>query len=307
MSSFNVNNTNIVSLSDANKSKFNANQLFGNPIDPLLNPVTGSILYWSGTNIGSVNNISSRVALGTSAGSTNQQTGAIAIGPSAGFTQQGTGAIAIGPSAGYTGQGSYAIAIGANAGLLSQHTESIILNASSTGVESAGTGRFYVKPVRALTTSVGATGSLVYNIVSNEITYDVGKSFVIDHPLHKNKYLVHACLEGPEAGVYYRGESKIENQGYLGNGSVEITLPDYTDKLADSFTVQLTPINNAVQLCTTKVEKGKFTVSGPNTEFYWLVHGNRTNAPLTVEPNKKETIVSGEGPYTWCKSKTKQK
>lgn len=303
MSSFNVNNTNIVSIADANKSKFNANRLFNKAIDPTISPVTGSILYWSGSSINAVNNISSRVALGVSAGSTNQQTGAIAIGPSAGFTQQGTSAIAIGASAGYTGQGNYAIAIGANAGLLSQHTESIILNASSTGVESAGTGRLYVKPVRALTTSVGATGSLVYNIVSNEITYDVGKSFVITHPVDKNKYLVHACLEGPETGVYYRGESKIENQGYLGNGSVEITLPDYVDKFADSFTVQLTPINNAVQLYTTKVVGGKFTVSGPNTEFFWIVHGKRTNAPLTVEPIKKETVVQGKGPYTWCEHK----
>jgi len=35
------------------------------------------------------------------------------------------------------------------------------------------------------------------------------KTFVREHPLNKDKYLVHACLEGPEAGVYYRGERLI--------------------------------------------------------------------------------------------------
>ena len=28
------------------------------------------------------------------------------------------------------------------------------------------------------------------------------KSFIIDHPTDPSKYLVHVCLEGPEAGVY---------------------------------------------------------------------------------------------------------
>ena len=35
------------------------------------------------------------------------------------------------------------------------------------------------------------------------------KTFIIDHPIDKNKYLVHGCLEGPEFGVYYRGKSEI--------------------------------------------------------------------------------------------------
>jgi len=56
--------------------------------------------------------------------------------------------------------------------------------------------------------------------------------------LHENKYLSHACLEGPEDGVYYRGEGKIENK------SVEISLPDYVDALAHNFTVQLTQSHN---------------------------------------------------------------
>ena len=31
---------------------------------------------------------------------------------------------------------------------------------------------------------------------------------MIDHPIDKNEYLVHACLEGHESGVYYKKKNK---------------------------------------------------------------------------------------------------
>ena len=34
----------------------------------------------------------------------------------------------------------------------------------------------------------------------------------ITSPLNKDKYLQHACLEGAEAGVYYRGQAIITNK-----------------------------------------------------------------------------------------------
>jgi hypothetical protein len=37
------------------------------------------------------------------------------------------------------------------------------------------------------------------------------KTFIIEHPIDTSKYLIHACLEGPEAGVYYRGKATIDN------------------------------------------------------------------------------------------------
>ena len=45
-----------------------------------------------------------------------------------------------------------------------------------------------------------------------------------------SKYLVHVCLEGPEAAVYYRGKGEITN-----NNSVVIYLPDYVKNLATDF------------------------------------------------------------------------
>ena len=121
------------------------------------------------------------------------------------------------------------------------------------------------------------------------------KSFVIDHPIDTSKYLVHGCLEGPESGVYYRGESEITN-----DESVEIELPEYVSKLAKKLSIQITGIYNGGKLKTynvTRVNDNKFTVYGPNGEFYWIVHGSR--AEIEVEPSKHNTIVKGSGPYKW--------
>ena len=56
--------------------------------------------------------------------------------------------VKIGSGAGSSNQGSRAIAIGKDAGTTNQHDNSIILNASGDVLNSGGTSRFYVKPVR---------------------------------------------------------------------------------------------------------------------------------------------------------------
>jgi hypothetical protein len=45
-----------------------------------------------------------------------------------------------------------------------------------------------------------------FNEYNNSLLYNTSKTFIIDHPIKKDKYLVHACVEGPETGVYYRGK-----------------------------------------------------------------------------------------------------
>ena len=64
--------------------------------------------------------------------------------------------------------------------------------------------------------------------------YATSKSFRIAHPLDEDKLLTYGSLEGPENGVYIRGNL---------SGSEVIVLPDYWFKLVDldSITVQLTP------------------------------------------------------------------
>jgi hypothetical protein len=121
-----------------------------------------------------------------------------------------------------------------------------------------------------------------------------GKSFIINHPTDNNKYLVHFCLEGPEAGIYYRGKGEIINNEYT-----EVKLPDYVDNFSSNFTVKITPIynNKIIILNASEVENNKFKVYGENSKFYWVVYGNRYD--IDVEPDKISVNVKGEGPYLY--------
>ncbi len=120
------------------------------------------------------------------------------------------------------------------------------------------------------------------------------KSFVIDHPIDSEKYLVHACLEGPEAYVQYHGKGEAKG------GRIVISLPDYAVKLCNpnSWVIQITGIGNNYnrQFTCDEVEGGKFTVYG-NGKFFWQAVGTR--ATFEVEPLKSSVNVNGVGPYKY--------
>ena len=135
------------------------------------------------------------------------------------------------------------------------------------------------------------------------------KSFVIDHPVDDEKYLVHACLEGPESGVYYRGTNEITN-----NESTVVCLPNYVGHFSFDFTVHVSPIyqepedkedesqqnpeqQQSKSLGVSKVENNQFTVYGDNCEFFWIVSGTRIS--INVEPFKRNSNMNGDGPYRW--------
>ena len=241
-----------------------------------------------GSQAGMANQGNFAVALGVDCGRFDSGDNAIAIGFTSGRNSQGTNAIAIGFQAGRNSQGTNAIAIGNLAGQTSQHSNSIILNASGSVLNSGTQGAFYVNPIR----SGGVLSGVVsYNNSTKELTYDSSKSFIIDHPIDSNRYLVHACLEGPEAGVYYRGKSEITN-----DESVEIVLPEYTKTFSD-FTVQITPILSRNDIYVSEVVDGKFTVYGENGKFFWMVNALRNS--IVTEPLKIETEVRGDGPYKY--------
>jgi len=65
------------------------------------------------------------------------------------------------------------------------------------------------------------------------------KSFVVDHPLDATKQIAYISLEGPEAGMYTRGTTK------LNNGKAIIELPEHFRLMAveSSITVTLTPLS----------------------------------------------------------------
>mgnify|MGYP003641144810 CR=1 FL=1 len=146
------------------------------------------------------------VGIGYKAGVNSQSNYAIAMGYEAGVTSQGTNAIAIGKEASNSGGGGDSIAIGYNAmksnstaakttaigyeaarsntvgggsdraiaigyraGYSTLHPNSIVLNAHNGELNTVGTSRFYVKPVRSA--SGNSQPLLRYDASSGEISF----------------------------------------------------------------------------------------------------------------------------------------
>jgi len=134
-------------------------------------------------------------------------------------------------------------------------------------------------------------------------TGPANKSFVIDHPINDHQYLVHACLEGPEGGIYYKGVGQI-NEG----NSVTILLPDYCRDFGYDFTVSITGIYDGVtrSYAASPVINNQFTVyteaftevytNTKGGQFQWLVIGKRCDIDSEID---KGTKIKGQGPYTF--------
>lgn len=123
-----------------------------------------------GVSAGQTSQGTGGVAIGISAGQTTQGINTVAIGNSAGKTSQGLGGIAIGSTAGEASQGASSVAIGISAGQTNQHANSIILNASGSALNSNGTSRFFVKPIRGVALGAGVN-HLMYDPATGEIYY----------------------------------------------------------------------------------------------------------------------------------------
>ena len=79
-----------------------------------------------------------------------------------------------------------------------------------------------------------SAGSL-FSVDSSGNLAAVTKSFIIDNPVDPETKIHYGSLEGPEHGVYARGE-------IYGKGDVRVDLPDYWIALVgDDYTVNLTP------------------------------------------------------------------
>ena len=137
----------------------------------------------------------------------------------------------------------------------------------------------------SVTDYLGKSITLSGNVTANTGTFTV-KPFNIPHPTKEGKRLVHACLEGPENGVYYRGTMKDCNK---------INLPDYWEGLVDidSITVHLTPMGVWQDLYVEKINWGKQVIvksaSGGPVNAYYTVNATRKDvAPLPIEMDEGE-------------------
>ena len=121
-----------------------------------------------GMEAGQNNQDHKSIAMGWRAAYDGQGHNSVAIGLRAGEYNQGEQSIAVGFDSGQTNQGNYSIAMGFHAGSVDQHANTIILNANTTDLNSSGTSRFYVKPIRNTDTQ---DTFLRYNATSGEITH----------------------------------------------------------------------------------------------------------------------------------------
>jgi len=152
----------------------------------------------------------------------------------------------------------------------------------------AGSSKVLLTGSLLITGSTTITGPLIIT-GSQLITQDISsngtirarvKSFDIPHPTRKGKRLVYGALEGPEHGIYCRGESK----------ELKVLLPSEWRAMVNKKTisVQITPIGEWQPIYFKKFESNWIHFGcGDNREtyhFYWEIKGERTDVP------KLETI-----------------
>ena len=124
------------------------------------------------------------------------------------------------------------------------------------------------------------------NVSANTGSFSI-KPFNIPHPSpdKEGMRLVHACLEGPENGVYFRG--RVTN-------NKEILLPPYWKDLVDwtTITVNLTPIGSHQSVIVKRFDEDKIYLQsngGMPIDCFYHVYGTRKDiAPLPVEMEKDE-------------------
>ncbi len=116
-------------------------------------------------------------------------------------------------------------------------------------------------------------------VTAGGITLTSRKAFDIPHPTKEGHRLRHICLEGPEAGVYYRGR--------LTNDTM-INLPEYWDGLVDpaTITVSLTQIGSSQDLIIDAIQWGKRikvrSGTAANIDCYFLVHAERKDGERLI-------------------------
>ena len=164
---------------------------------------------------------------------------------------------------------------------------SIASNSISTESINVGGGRLLASQDQG---TVTLNGNLL--IFNGWLSVTGTKNFVIDHPLKDNYQLVHASLEGPEAGVYYRGTAR------LSNGKAKVTLPDYFDALTrdGETTILLTARGNTPFLLSyDEFDEKSFVVHGtkPGGEFDWEAKAVRADIP-PLEIERQNVKLKGE-------------
>lgn len=132
-----------------------------------------------------------------------------------------------------------------------------------------------------VTQNIDGQGTCTFPTFQGNINVQSWKGFDIKHPNKENYRLRHICLEGPEAGVYFRGRL---------TDAYEINLPEYWKGLIDpeTITVSLTQIGSSQDLIVDKIVWGqKILIKSGNASkidcFYVIQAARIDGEPLIVE------------------------
>jgi len=156
-------------------------------------------------------------------------------------------------------------------------------NAVTVSMFSTAGGGFtaglFVNVLSATSTKIGiGISNPQYELEINGELSATNKSFVINHPTKPGMKLRYGSLEGPENGVYVRGEL---------NGSNIIEVPDHWIGLVheDSYTVHLTPFGRYSQLYVEKIENYNVYIADNfmnSIHCYYSVWAERKDIPKLV-------------------------
>jgi hypothetical protein len=141
------------------------------------------------------------------------------------------------------------------------------------------TSGLWVNVLSASSTKVGiGLSNPQFELEINGELSATNKSFVINHPTKPGMKLRYGSLEGPENGVYVRGELK---------GTNIIEVPDHWIGLVheDSYTVHLTPIGRYSQLYVEKIENYNVHIADNSMDpihCYYSVWAERKDIPKLV-------------------------
>jgi hypothetical protein len=135
-----------------------------------------------------------------------------------------------------------------------------------------------------LTSGGDITGNGSNNLLNFASIAAASKSFDIEHPTKGEPWrLRYGVLEGPEHGVYFRGQTT--------NKVIEV--PDYWVGLVheNSYSVTLTPIGKPIQHFVVKIEDHKIYIDSENEDVncFFLIQAERKDVPkVLLEYNPTE-------------------
>ena len=140
-------------------------------------------------------------------------------------------------------------------------------------------------------TGVCVAPSFVGSIANTRDTPPGCKLFDIPHPTKEGYRLAHACIEGPEIGVYARGRVVNKNVIYL---------PQYWEKLVDpaSITVSITPVGAHQNIIVKRVEPTQIHLQaqgGMPIHCFYHVFGERTDVKRLISEYEGESPADYPG------------